>query len=253
MTCRQTERALHFAVRESEVKLDTFFMFLFGEIIDRASQPSRTKKNVFEMDEPMVSSEWINDLVQDNEWICAVDDSYLSDNFNLYGLSNEVKDYADLIKIIRGTYYDYASPQGSKQRRAESLYALVHARFLLTVAGAQRMKKKYDKKIYGVCPRVACNEQALLPIGLSPVPGDMNAKTFCPCCQDLYEASCAVDGAYFGPYFPHFFLHAMKGELQVQARSATPVRVLGVPAEGSVMNRSSLIHNERDWEEDMFE
>ena len=216
-------------------------MFLFGGTIDLAEQPVRARKTLFDEDEPSVSSEWINDLVSDNDWICAVDDNYLSDNFNLYGLSNQFSDYQDIIKVIRGVYYDYASPQSTKQRQAEAVYAVVHARYLLTVSGALRMKKKYDKKVYGVCPRVACNEQPLLPIGLSPNPGDMNVKTFCPCCQDIYDTTCTIDGAYFGPYFPHFFIHAMKSELKLEERGTTPVRILGVPAEE--MNRSAALHN----------
>ena len=225
-------------------------MFLFGEIIEKASKPPKSNRFFGEFGQPF-HSEWVNDLVNANNWICAIDESYLSDDFNLYGLSNQFKDYTDGLKIIKGTYYGLDSPSGPLLKQVKELYELIHARFLLTHNGAQKVKRKYEKKVYGVCPRVACNEQPLLPIGLSPTPGDMNAKTFCPCCQDIYETNVVIDGAFFGPYFPHFFLQALKEEVSLKDRKISPMSFLGVPLEmESKMNRSSLVHNPDDLELD---
>lgn len=220
-------------------------MLLFDEAAPPPEKGTSQKKR-FDYDwenRIETSSEWIYDLVSANEWIVEVDDSYLNDNFNLYGLDTIVPDYQSLLGTIKGDYYDYCDKRKPKQE-VESLYALIHSRYLLTIPGAKKILAKYKKQIYGVCPRVACNEQPLLPIGLSPNPGEMTVKTFCPCCQDVYDTEEKLDGAYFGPHFPHFFIHAEFEEIQIEPRTATPMTFLGVPvAPDSQLNRSALLHN----------
>jgi hypothetical protein len=113
---------------------------------------------------------------------------------------------------------------------------------LLTFNGAKEMQPKYEKQIFGTCPRVACGEQPLLPIGIVPMPGEMRTKTFCPCCEDIYEADCDLDGSFFGPYFPHFFVHAMKAEVKIAEKVPTPLSVFGVPLDTkSPLNRLNYL------------
>lgn len=39
---------------------------------------------------------------------------------------------------------------------------------------------------FGTCPRVYCDGQHILPIGLSDIPGEATVKTFCPRCNECY-------------------------------------------------------------------
>lgn len=107
---------------------------------------------------------------------------------------------------------------------AKVLYGLIHARFIISPAGLELMvcthsscpvliawqKKKFQNREYGACPRVFCNKQHLLPVGLSDVLGAAKVKLFCPHCEDIYNPKShehnQLDGAFFGSTFPHIFL-----------------------------------------------
>jgi casein kinase II subunit beta len=83
------------------------------------------------------------------------------------------------------------------------------------------MKFKYSNHHFGVCPRVQCNNQAVLPIGISDELSVSKVKIYCPKCEEVFVPKgqrsahattgkgCKVnlDGAYFGTSFPQIFLH----------------------------------------------
>ena len=216
-------------------------MFLFDKVIDKTPKFS-WRSSQYESGTQKSTSDWINDFVASCNWVCAVADEFVNDNFNLHGLSTKFEDYQTIIKVVRGQNYDVDEETAGLQEAAEHLYSLIHARYLLTITGVREMQPKYKMKVFGTCPRVACNGQTLLPIGLSTTPGEMRAKTFCPCCSDVYEADVDVDGAFFGPYFPHLFLQTIRDE-KFERLTATPVAFMDVPVDPkSEMNRSKVLH-----------
>ncbi|KAH0794175.1 Casein kinase II regulatory subunit family protein [Histomonas meleagridis] len=114
----------------------------------------------------------------------------------------------------------------------------------MTFQGVRFMQQRFESGLYGCCPRVGCNRQHLLPIGLSPNPGEFTVKTFCPLCNDVYDTECQLDGSFFGPYFPHFFIQALKDDLHIGKPNPTELSFLGIPIdETSEMNRCKYVHN----------
>lgn len=92
---------------------------------------------------------------------------------------------------------------------AMDLYGLIHARFILSPRGLAMMKEKYMMGSFGYCPRVLCERQNVLPIGVSEELSTSRVKVYCPRCQDVYiprQKQLDIDGAYFGTSFPHIFL-----------------------------------------------
>lgn len=90
---------------------------------------------------------------------------------------------------------------------ARHLYGLIHARFILTTRGLAKMAEKYKHAEFGRCPRVLCQNQPVLPMGLLDSPGVKGLKLYCPHCEDVYtppsRRHSSVDGSYFGTSFPH--------------------------------------------------
>ena len=94
-------------------------------------------------------------------------------------------------------------------QEATDLYGLLHHRFIQTPKGLSMMREKILNGIFGVCPRLLCGGQNVIPIGMSESLKHSRVKVFCPKCEDVYipKKKCEdVDGAYFGPSFPFILL-----------------------------------------------
>eukprot|EP00163_Fabomonas_tropica_P031800 TRINITY_DN7698_c0_g4_i1.p1 TRINITY_DN7698_c0_g4~~TRINITY_DN7698_c0_g4_i1.p1 ORF type:complete len:286 (-),score=56.04 TRINITY_DN7698_c0_g4_i1:55-912(-) len=150
-----------------------------------------------------------------NQLFCEVEEEYIQDDFNLHGLSSHVPyyDYAlDLILDIEYPVEDALSEsqQEGVESAAETLYGLIHARYILTTRGLAAMYEKYKRGDFGRCPRVLCQGQHVLPMGQSDIPRTNTVKLYCPKCEDIYyprsKTQGHVDGAFFGTSFPHIFL-----------------------------------------------
>jgi casein kinase II subunit beta len=150
-----------------------------------------------------------------NEFFCEVDEDYIQDDFNLTGLSLMVPFFEHAVEMI----LDLESPDEERltddQRRlaessAETLYGLIHARFILTPRGLKLMEEKYKVGAFGRCPRVSCGGQPVLPVGQSDVVRESSVKLYCPRCRELYfprsSRHKALDGAFWGTTFPHLLL-----------------------------------------------
>ncbi|GLB44765.1 putative plays a complex role in regulating the basal catalytic activity of the alpha subunit [Lyophyllum shimeji] len=124
-------------------------------------------------------------------------------------LNNEVTNYAQALDLITDNLDDEIQDEmrGSLDVQARLLYGLIHARWIVTARGLQKMLEKYKRADFGRCPRVLCQQQPLLPVGLTDVPYEKSVKLYCGRCEDLYSPKStrhgSIDGAYFGTTFPH--------------------------------------------------
>ena len=154
-----------------------------------------------------------------NEFFCEVDEEFIQDEFNLTGLAAMVPFYDHAIDMI----LDLETPgeedlteeqQHIVESAAETLYGLIHARFITTHRGLKLMEDKYRQFHFGRCPRVYCGGQGVLPVGQSDVVRESSVKVFCPKCEDLYfprsSRHKSLDGAFWGTTFPHILLLTMQ-------------------------------------------
>ncbi|XP_032590103.1 suppressor-of-stellate-like protein [Drosophila grimshawi] len=157
---------------------------------------------------------WIDWFVgqQANEFLCRVPDEYARDRFNLTGLETLVPDYYDTLDAILDSEFDteYGFEVNNSfidPENVEQLYGMIHARYILSQRGIADMCVKYKRGDFGVCPRIHCDGQLVLPVGLTDRVGESHVKVYCARCQDIYQpnAQCALDGAMFGRSFPHMF------------------------------------------------
>ncbi|KAJ7914851.1 casein kinase II, regulatory subunit [Mycena leptocephala] len=157
------------------------------------------------------SRSWISWFLSSkgNEYFCEVDEDFILDRFNLTGLNNEVANYAQALDLITDQLDDEVQDElrGSLDVQARLLYGLIHARWIVTARGLAKMVEKYKRGDFGRCPRVLCQAQSLLPVGLIDIPYEKSVKLYCGRCEDLYSPKSSrhgsIDGAYFGTTFPH--------------------------------------------------
>jgi len=192
-----------------------------------------------------------------NEFFCEVDEDFINDDFNLTGLSSQVAYYNYALDTILDVDIPESELDDKQQElvevTAETLYGLIHARYILTVRGMHAMLKKYKEGAFGRCPRVHCSGQAVLPVGQSDMPRNSTVKIFCPMCWDIYfprsRHHSTLDGAYWGTTFPHLFLHTYNNLVPQRNPEKYTPRIYGFKIHKSAVqvqrNRASLPHDEK--------
>ncbi|KAJ7769548.1 casein kinase II, regulatory subunit [Mycena olivaceomarginata] len=150
------------------------------------------------------SMSWISWFLSSkgNEYFCEVDEDFILDRFNLTGLNAQVADYAQALNLIMDQLDGHELPEYLNVQ-AGVLYGLIHARWIVTAAGQTKMvSRSINRGDFGRCPRVLCQSQSLLPVGLVDVPFEKTVKLYCGRCEDLYSPKSSrhgsIDGAYFG-------------------------------------------------------
>lgn len=190
---------------------------------------------------------WIDSFlgIKGNEYFCDIDDEYIRDRFNLTGLNQEVSKLPTLIDIITDVIDIDSQPEEHRdtlEHNARILYGLIHARYILTTRGLNKMFEKFRNGDFGYCPRVHCQLNPLLPIGLNDQPRMASVKLYCSKCEDLYNPKSGrhsvIDGAYFGTSFPAMFFQNFPNMIPIHLKETYVPRVFGFKLhEYSKLNR----------------
>ena len=154
--------------------------------------------------------EWFARL-EGNEFLCEIDRDFITNKSNLIGIKCE--QYLDTLlspdapndaTSLTDEYLDTL-------QAVKEVYGKIHKRFIKTAKGLALIREKYLNGVYGTCPRILCDKQILLPIGLSEDEKFSRVKVYCPLCEEVYNTrhqGFDIDGAYFGTSFPQAFLMA---------------------------------------------
>lgn len=148
------------------------------------------------------------------QYFVKIDDNFLNDTMNYYGIRQKVSNFSLSLEIIKGPYipkenYTLNWPPLINDY-AMILYGLLHAKYLSTSQGLDLMFEKYKQNSFEKCPRSLCQGIQCLPFGNSNDIGNSTLKLFCPNCNDIYHINnedCQyLDGAFFGNNWVHLFL-----------------------------------------------
>lgn len=179
---------------------------------------------------------------------CHVNVDFIKEKMNLFGLSSLVGPlYKEALTWVMEPLFSPPSPSLSLKpppakevaEAAETLFGLLHSRFILTKKGLQRMEEKFSNHAFGVCPRVLCREEAVLPVGLSDDLHQHSVALFCPRCEEVYRLRSSTaagdeeeegpDGAYWGTSFPHLLLlYAREKGKEIGLRHFYEPRIFGL-------------------------
>mmetsp|Transcript_2624 Transcript_2624/g.4040 ORF Transcript_2624/g.4040 Transcript_2624/m.4040 type:complete len:303 (+) Transcript_2624:112-1020(+) len=170
-----------------------------------------------------------------NEFFAEVDEDFIEDNFNLCGLRGQVNLYDEAIAMILDRELPNPNLTDDQHQMveasAEFLYGLIHARFILTSRGMSVMLEKFKNTDFGRCPRVLCQGQAAIPLGLSDIPRSKTVCVFCPRCEDVYHPrssrAAQLDGAFFGTTFPHLLIMSYPEQFETKPKQTYVARIYG--------------------------
>eukprot|EP01134_Creolimax_fragrantissima_P000189 CFRG0189T1 len=149
------------------------------------------------------TSSWIDTFIHKppNKFYCAIEESYIEDAFNLFGLRPQVHNYSKALSCMLDEDLDDLSQDQYNRvvKSAERLYGLIHARYILTNRGLARMLEKYQRADFGTCRTQMCNNHPLLPTGLTDTLKQNRVRVLCPLCEQItLSEQSNLDGAYFG-------------------------------------------------------
>ncbi|KAK8898861.1 hypothetical protein M9Y10_001153 [Tritrichomonas musculus] len=153
----------------------------------------------------------------ENQLFVRIDDDYLRNIYNFYGIKQKISNFQASYELILKNYVPpwHANTQLESQvfvleQQTAHLYGLLHARYLLTLEGMEKIYQKYIRNEFPHCPRVLCRKIGCLPFGVSNNMSEYPVKMFCPNCNDVYNVKdpifSKVDGSFFGNSWIPLFL-----------------------------------------------
>lgn len=183
----------------------------------------------------MIEDYWIDWFLgaKGNEYFCDIDPEFIVDRFNLTGLNVEVPRIQPAIEVITDTFNQEVEEEERErlEKSARHLYGLIHARYILTARGLQKMSEKYRNHDFGCCPRVHCLSHPLMPIGLHDTARQSAVKLYCAKCEDLYLPKSSrhgtIDGAYFGTSFPGMFFQVYPNIIPSKSQERYTPKIFG--------------------------
>ena len=92
------------------------------------------------------------------------------------------------------------------------------------------MRVKYHYSMFGICPRLLCDKQEVVPIGLDEELSISRVKVYCPKCEDVYLPRIKfvdIDGAYFGKSFPIIFFQTFPELIPDEAKKLYMPKIFG--------------------------
>mmetsp|Transcript_64243 Transcript_64243/g.147928 ORF Transcript_64243/g.147928 Transcript_64243/m.147928 type:complete len:244 (-) Transcript_64243:174-905(-) len=177
---------------------------------------------------------WFSSL-KGHEFLAEVDEEYIRDSFNLYGLRPRVTHYDNALEMILSDDAPDHSDLEDRHfqevyRDAVNLYGLIHARYIVSPRGLQVMREKYMKSVFGFCPRVLCDRQHVLPVGVSDDLCVGRVKVYCAKCELQYTVRSKyadIDGSFFGTSFPHIYMLTYPTQLPLDPPRPFVPRIFG--------------------------
>jgi casein kinase II subunit beta len=152
-----------------------------------------------------------------NEYFVEIDENFLKNEENLTGIN--CKQFLKTLLSEKPKNDELTREVLEDCQEIREIYGLIHKRFILTPLGMGLMREKFLDGLFGYCPRLLCNKQVMLPIGLSEDMRYSQVKVFCPLCQEVYKPRenfygygkkiykfDLPDGIFFGTSFPQAFL-----------------------------------------------
>lgn len=165
---------------------------------------------------PIYPKNWKEDFLKqpENSWFCDIPDDYIIESFNLTGLEDKFSYFDQELQVLvnKKSITKLAdSIRETVWNELPILYGSIHARFIISPDGINQVKEKYNRREYGFCPRISCNKEPLLPIGITSELKKNRVKGFCPKCRSVYRPNPVVeiDGGFFGPNCPHILVEEL--------------------------------------------
>ena len=172
----------------------------------------------FPVEEPIDWIHWFCKL-KGNEYFVEVDEDFIKKEENLEGI--KTKNFIKIILSEKNTKdFNLTKELLLELQDIREIYGFIHKRFINTPEGLGLMREKFINGVFGYCPRMLCNKQVVLPVGLSEDMRYSQVKVFCPLCQEVYKPRDIFygysdkkiikfdlpDGVFFGTSFPQTFL-----------------------------------------------
>ncbi|SPP89197.1 casein kinase II subunit beta'-like [Drosophila guanche] len=197
-------------------------------------------------------SNWVRRFCKQygKNFFVEVDQEFMTDNFNLLFLEGE--NYQRSLNVILNESESESEPDAEHNydMEAAKLYGRIHSRFILTDHGIELMYQKFQKGVFGTCPRVLCTRQKVLPIGMSDTPGKEMVRLYCPKCKEVYIPKSVryakIDGAYFGPNFPQMLFMAKPWAQPKRSKAKYVPRLFGFKIHPQAFGSESSDRQEAD-------